>query len=64
VPASFLPLTLGRLVQCLADVVKHFQLREVLGLGAGVGGQVMVQLAAENPKVRSAGAGCSGWLVQ
>lgn len=52
VPSSFLPLSLDRLAQGLADVVWHFKLREVLGLGAGVGGQVLAQLAAENPRVR------------
>jgi pimeloyl-ACP methyl ester carboxylesterase len=50
-PASFLPLTLGRLAESLADVVAHYKLREVLGLGAGVGGHVMAQLAAEHPAV-------------
>ena len=52
-PASFLPLTLGRLAESLADVVAHYKLREVLGMGAGVGGHVMAQLAAEHPAVSS-----------
>lgn len=50
-PASFLPLTLGKLVQALADVVRHFKLREVLGMGVGVGAYLLTQLAAENPSV-------------
>ena len=52
VPASFLPLSLARLVDSLADVVAHYKLKEVLGLGAGVGGHVMAQLAAQQPAVR------------
>ncbi|EFN58770.1 hypothetical protein CHLNCDRAFT_140515 [Chlorella variabilis] len=50
-PASFLPLTLGKLVQALADVVRHFKLREVLGMGVGVGAYLLTQLAAENPSL-------------
>lgn len=51
VPASFLPLTLEKLAQALADVAAHYKLREVLGVGAGVGGYVLTQLAADNPSV-------------
>lgn len=51
VPAAFLPLSLGRLADALADVAAHFKLREVLGLGAGVGAQVLAQLAAEQPQL-------------
>ncbi|KAL4457872.1 hypothetical protein ABPG75_012737 [Micractinium tetrahymenae] len=51
VPPSFLPLSLGRLADAVADVAAHFRLREVLGLGAGVGGQVLAQLAAEQPEL-------------
>ncbi len=51
VPPTFLPLSLGRLADALADVASHFKLKEVLGLGAGVGAQVLAQLAAEQPGV-------------
>lgn len=51
VPPAFQPLSLSKLAEAAADVAAHFKLREVLGMGAGVGGQVLLQLAAEQPKV-------------
>lgn len=51
VPATFLPLSLARLADAVADVAAHFKLKEVLGLGAGVGAQVLAQLAAEQPQL-------------
>ncbi|KAL4424976.1 hypothetical protein ABPG77_002861 [Micractinium sp. CCAP 211/92] len=51
VPPTFLPLSLGRLADALADVASHFKLKEVLGLSAGVGAQVLAQLAAEQPEL-------------
>ena len=44
-PASFLPLTLGKLAEALADVVRHYALREVLGLAVGVVLAVMAVVA-------------------
>ncbi|PSC71573.1 pollen-specific SF21-like [Micractinium conductrix] len=51
VPPAFQPLSLSKLAEAAADVAAHFKLREVLGMGAGVGGQVLLQLAAEQPKL-------------
>lgn len=42
----------------MADVAAHFKLKEVLGLGAGVGAQVLAQLAAEQPQVRAQQGSC------
>ncbi len=50
VPPQALPLTLDTLAAQLADVVTHFGLKEILGLGVGVGGHVLIRFAASHPK--------------
>jgi len=37
----------------LQDIVSHFKLKEVLGMGMGIGGYIMTKFAADNPRILS-----------
>jgi len=56
VPKDLLPITSHKLVDMVDEVVRHFQLQEFIGLGAGFGGYILAEYAARFPKSGMVGA--------
>lgn len=50
VPPEMKPMTMDKLADQVVEVINHFDLKEIVGLGAGSGGHVLTKVAAAAPE--------------